>query len=380
MAGYLYTEKDSDIHEIEKEAEAAQKVGIRCELTESIPLPFAIKTAMKVENQAEFHPLKYLYALAAAFPSENSYLFEATHVERYEDGTPCKVHTERGTITAKDVILATHVPVGLDVSLQTRVAPYRSYVIAFTLRDGQPPPGLFWDTEDPYNYIRSYGDLVVVGGRDHKTGQDSDAESRFQQLEAYARGHFAVGEVRYRWSAQVYEPVDNLPYIGLDPGKAHVYIATGYAGNGMTYGTISGKLLADQILGRENDWSTVYSPARVKPLASAGEFVKENVNVGKRFVLDRINGADDTKISDVPLGEGGIVEIEGHKVAVYRAEGGAVHLLEPECTHMGCIVHWNNAEKTWDCPCHGGRYTATGQVVEGPPPTDLKPIHQPEKM
>jgi nitrite reductase/ring-hydroxylating ferredoxin subunit len=178
----------------------------------------------------------------------------------------------------------------------------------------------------------------------------------------------------------VYEPVDNLPYIGLDPGQAHIYIATGYAGNGMTYGTISGKLLADQIIRRENDWSAVYSPARVKPLASASEFVKENVNVGKRFVLDRINSADEAKISDVPLGEGGIVEIEGHKVAVYRAENGAVHLLEPECTHMGCIVHWNNAEKTWDCPCHGGRYTATGEVVEGPPPTDLKPIKQPERM
>jgi glycine/D-amino acid oxidase-like deaminating enzyme/nitrite reductase/ring-hydroxylating ferredoxin subunit len=378
--GYLYTEKDSDVHEIEREIEAAQKLGIRCELTRDVPLPLTTKAALKVENQAQFHPLKYLYALAAAFPSGNSSLFEETHVESYEDGTPCKVHTNRGVITAKEVILATHVPVGLDVSLQTRVAPYRSYVMAFTLREGQQPQGLFWDTEDPYNYIRSYENLVIVGGRDHKTGQEADAESRFRELEDYARQRFSVGDILYRWSAQVYEPVDNLPYIGLNPGKEHIYIATGYAGNGMTYGTIAGRLLADQILGRESDWSAVYDPTRVKPLASAGEFVKENVNVGKRFVLDRINGADEEKISDVPLGEGGIVEIEGHKIAVYRAENGAVHLLEPECTHMGCIVHWNNAEKTWDCPCHGGRYTATGEVVEGPPPTDLKPVKQPEKM
>jgi Rieske Fe-S protein len=268
------------------------------------------------------------------------------------------------------------------VSLQSRVAPYRSYVMAFHLRDQEVPEGLFWDTEDPYNYIRKYGDLLIVGGRDHKTGQDSDAESNYRELEAYARQHFNVRDIAYRWSAQVYESVDNAPYIGQNPGDEHIYVATGYCGNGMTYGTIAARLLADILTGHANRWSEVYDPARFKPLASAGEFIHENVNVGFHMVADRIATADVESLMDVPAGEGRIVQLEGEKVAAYRSPEGEIYLFSPECRHMGCLVQWNNAENTWDCPCHGGRYSATGEVVEGPPMANLepKPITQAHQM
>lgn len=373
VPGYLYTEFEDKTREIEKEIEAARKVSIACKQVDSVPLPFPVRSALKVENQAQFHPLKYLQALACDIPGGGSFLFENTHVEKYEDGTPCLVTTNRGTISAANVVLATHTPIGLNVSLQTRVAAYRSYVIAVHLND-QQPRGLFWDTETPYNYIRSYGEYAIIGGRDHKTGEDDTANLRYSELEAYARAHFNIRDVAYRWSAQVYEPVDNAPYIGLNPGNDHIYVATGYGGNGMTYGTIAARLIADLILERPNRWSEVYDPARFKLLASAGDFLKENIDVAKRFIGDRLAAAD--SLNEVTSGQGRILEIDGDKVAAYRDEDGTLHLLSPICTHLGCIVSWNHAENTWDCPCHGGRYSATGEVVEGPPLSNLERFQQ----
>jgi glycine/D-amino acid oxidase-like deaminating enzyme/nitrite reductase/ring-hydroxylating ferredoxin subunit len=373
VSGYLYTEFDEKVGDIEKEVAAAQKLGIHCELIHDIPLlTFPVKAALRVDNQAQFHPLKYLHALAQDIPNGGSHLFENTHVEKFEDGEPCRVITNKGTITAKNVVLATHTPIGLNMSLQTRVAPYRSYVIGVHLDSQAIPVGLFWDTEDPYNYIRSYGDLVIIGGRDHKTGQDDDTEVHYAEIETYARQRFNVRDIAYRWSGQVYEPVDNAPYIGKNPGDEHIYVATGYAGNGMTYGTIAARLLAALLMNRANRWSEVYDPARIKPLASAKEFVRENVNVGFHMVADRLGKADVDSLTEVAPGQGAIVELEGEKVAVYRDPQGAITLLSPECKHMGCLVQWNTAESTWDCPCHGGRYTATGKVIEGPPTSNLE--------
>jgi glycine/D-amino acid oxidase-like deaminating enzyme/nitrite reductase/ring-hydroxylating ferredoxin subunit len=373
VSGYLYTEFENKAREIEKEVEAAQKLGIRCTLTQDVPLPFPVKTALKVDHQAQFHPLKYIQALAKEIPNGDSYLFENSHVEKFEDGEPCRVTTDRGTITAQSVVLATHTPIGRNASLHNLVAPYRSYVMGLHLNGQEVPVGLFWDTENPYNYIRNYGDLLIVGGRDHKTGQDSDAESNYRELEDYARQRFNVRDIAYRWSAQVYESVDNAPYIGKNPGDEHIYVATGYCGNGMTYGTIAARLLADLLTDRANRWSEVYDPARFKPLASAGDFIRENVNVGFHMVADRIAAPDVESLTDVPAGEGRIVKLEGENVAAYRSAEGEIHLLSPECQHMGCLVQWNNAENTWDCPCHGGRYAATGEVVEGPPMANLEP-------
>lgn len=380
--GYLYTEDARKVGDIKQEADAAQSLGITCELTDEIPLPFTIQRALRVHNQAQFHPLKYLYALAQTIPGDGSYLFEQTHVQQFEDGTPCRILTDKGTITAQDVILATHTPIGLNLSLQTRVAPYRSYVIGAHLVNEPLPIGLFWDTENPYNYIRGYGDLLIIGGRDHKTGQDDDAEGRYAELELYAQERFKLRDIPYRWSAQVYEPADNLPYIGRNPGNEHIYVATGYGGNGMTYGTIAARLLTDILLGRENPWVDVYNPARLKPLASVGDFIRENVNVAGHFLLDRFSPPDVESLVNVPAGQGQIVEFEGQKIAAYRNADGDIYLLAPECTHMGCLVQWNNAESSWDCPCHGGRYSATGQVIEGPPTKNLemKPIGQKNYM
>jgi glycine/D-amino acid oxidase-like deaminating enzyme/nitrite reductase/ring-hydroxylating ferredoxin subunit len=382
VSGYLYTEFEDKTEEIEKEIEAAQRLGIRCEKVYGLPLPFPIQIALKVDHQAQFHPLKYLQALAKDIPNGGSFIYENTRVEKFEDGEPCRVITDKGTITARNVVLATHTPIGLNVSLQTRVAPYRTYVMAAHLDNQTVPDGLFWDTENPYNYIRSYGDLAIIGGRDHKTGEDDNTEGRYQELENYMRQHFKIGDIAYRWSGQVYEPVDNAPYIGKNPGDEHIYVATGYAGNGMTYGTIAGRLLADMLIGNVNRWAEVYDPARFKPLASAGDFIRENIDVGFRMVADKVKKPDVESLSDVPAGQGAIVELEGEKTAVYRSPEGEIHLLAPQCKHMGCIVQWNNAESTWDCPCHGGRYTATGKVIEGPPTSDLevKTINEAHQM
>lgn len=370
--GYLYTEFEDKVADIEAEIEAARTMGLKCELTGDVPLPFPVKAALKVNYQAEFHPLKYLYALAKSIPGDGSYIFENTHVEKFIEGTTgCRITCNGGAVKASKLILATHTPIGTNLPLQTRLSPYRSYVIGVHLMDMEIPVGLFWDTEDPYNYIRNHGDLLIIGGRDHKTGQEDDADGRYMELEGYTYKHFPVEDVAYRWSSQVYEPVDLIPYIGLNPGSKHIYVATGYAGNGITYGTLAARILSDIVLKESNPYIELYNPSRLKPFAAASEFLMENLNVAKHFIADRLESPEVESLKDIPAGQGKLIEINDEKVAAYRSPEGEVKLLSPECTHMGCIVQWNNAEKTWDCPCHGGRYKPTGEVIEGPPVDNL---------
>lgn len=375
VPGYLYTENPQDTPMLEKEVEAARKAGLNASFTEQIPLPISAKSALWLPDQAQFHPLKYLFRLAQDIPGDGSFLFENSCVIDINDGDPCVVKTETGSVTAQAVIIATHIPPGIHL-VDTEAAPYRSYVLAIRTRSDFPD-GLYWDTEEPYNYTRwakiDGERLLIIGGKDHKTGQHNDTTSRYRALEEHARKHFDVESVVYRWSAQVYEPADGLAYIGKSPGAQNVYFASGYSGNGMTYANIAARLMSDLVLGRENPYADLYSPARIKPLASAVDYVKENLNVAAHWIGDRMSKSDD-QIAEVRPGEGRIVEVDGRQIAAYRATDGALHTLSPVCTHMGCIVAWNDAESTWDCPCHGGRYKATGERIEGPPKRDLERV------
>ena len=367
--GYRYTENHEQIDIIEEDFEHAKKLGIDARLLDRIPLPFKVKRAMVFPNQAQFHPVKHLIGLAQYVDGNGSYVFHKSPVREYEDNEPCKLTLDDGTVTATDLILATHTPMGIWTTLQTRLVPYHSYVMAVRL-NGPAPLGLFWDTADPYHYIRRFsaddGDVLIVGGADNKTGQLRETESRFEALENYIREHFEIEEIQYHWSDQFFEPADGLPYIGKGPGAGHIYVATGYSGTGMTYGTAAAMLISDLILGRENSWTETFRPSRIKPIASAKHFLEEVGATVQGLIGERLKLAP-KDIEDIPNQQGKVVSVDGKRVALYRDERGEMHALSPVCTHMGCMVEWNNAEKHWDCKCHGSLFKPDdGEPFSGP--------------
>jgi glycine/D-amino acid oxidase-like deaminating enzyme/nitrite reductase/ring-hydroxylating ferredoxin subunit len=364
LPGFYYSETKEGASGVEEEAEAARKIGLAARLVKEVPLPFSVARAFRLDDQAEFHPRRYLLPLAAALPGAGSHVFEDTRVTDVEDGDPCRVVTESGTVSARAVFTATHVPL-TRVAVQTKVAHYRSYVLAARL-EGAPPDGLFWDNEDPYHYVRGAEGLLVFGGEDHKVGQEEDTVSRYQSVLAWGRERFPLRSIEYRWSAQVAEPVDGLPYIGRAGGSRHVYMATGYSGTGLTFGTLAAMIVSDAILGRANEVAALYDAGRVKPLASAREYVSENVDFPARFVADRLKGAEVPGLEALEPGQGALTEVDGKRVAAYRAPDGQLTLLSATCTHLGCIVQFNEAERSWDCPCHGSRFDTAGEVVDGP--------------
>lgn len=378
VLGYNYTESEKDFGMLEGELKAAQRLGVPVALASGTPLPVPARAALVFENEGRFHIMKYLYGLAGAITAAQGRIFEQTRIESVQDGSPARLKTAGGaTITAREVILATHSPLGLRLSIHTRVAPYRSYVIAARLAE-PVPEGIYWDCDEPYHYIRRFSDedptVALIGGEDHKTGHKENTLECFDKLEAWSRQRFNIQAIERRWSAQLFTPVDDLPYIGLDALSSHVYVATGFAGVGMTFGTAAAMILTDLITGHHSPAAQVFSPSRLNPVASAAKFVSTNLDVAKHFVIDWLAPGPKEALAQVPAGQGRVIEMDGRKVAVYREESGQVHALSPVCPHAKCIVSWNNAEQSWDCPCHGSRFRATGEVIEGPATTSLEPI------
>ena len=376
VPAYLYTESEDEIARLREEVDAAREVGMPAVFVREVPLPFATAGAVRFDDQARFHPLAYLGGLAAKVVEGGGRIHEETRVLGVDGGGPLQVATERGTVTAETVLFATHTPAGFSL-LHAELEPLRSYVLGARLRGQEPPDGLFFDTADPYNYTRRQpdegGDLLLVGGRDHKTGH-GDPDESYRALEDYVRRRWSVESIDYRWSAQFYEPPDGLPLIGKALASPRVFVATGYSGTGMIFGTVGGMLLSDFALEREREWADVYRASRVKPLAGGPQIAKLNVEVGRDFVKDRLTTHRIEDVSQVPVGEGQVVRLGGEKVAVYREELGRVHAVSPVCTHAGCLVHWNPAEKSWDCPCHGSRFSPDGEVLEGPAVKGLEPV------
>ncbi len=368
VPGYLYTEKRKYVAELKSEAAAAREAGLDARWSEDVPLPFETRGAVVFANQAQFHPGEYLAALASLVVASGGKIYERTLATDVKEGAPCVVVTESGLVRAQSVFMATNVPIAGFTQIHTMAAPYRTYAMAFEA-SGEHPDGLFWDTADPYHYTRwqetDAGTFLIVGGEDHRVGEKDDTEGAFARVLSYAREYFPVKKPRYRWSGQVIEPHGGLPLIG---GSDNIYISTGYAGQGMTFGTVGAMLVADLITGVENRWKDVFSHTRVRPHMTAREFLSENLNFPAHLIADRLtrHNVEGKSDVDVEAGEAKIVSIDGKKVAVYRDDSGELHSVSPVCTHMKCDVAWNDAERTWDCPCHGSRFTPDGDVLNGP--------------
>ncbi|MDQ3933128.1 MAG: FAD-dependent oxidoreductase [Actinomycetota bacterium] len=375
---YAYTEQDSEVKQIEKEVEAAQEAGLPAGYTETTDLPWPVKAAVCFDGQAQFHPRRYCLALARVIDGDGSHVFEHTRALDVEEGSPCIVETERHDVRAAFVVLATHLPFLDRGAFFAKCHPEREYVLGVSL-DQPVPKGMYISVEQPTRSIRQHpfdgGELLILSGDSHKTGQDDDTERHYAALDAFARERFAVRSVDYRWSTQDHMPIDQLPYVGrLRRGSDRLFVATGFRKWGMTNGTAAGIVIRDQILGRENPWTDLFDPNRVKPLASAKAFVKENVNVARRFVGDRVAASTDVPLEELAPGEGQVVSLDGEQVAVARDSEGTLHAVSPRCTHLGCIVQWNQAESSWDCPCHGSRFTRDGAVIDGPAVESLRVI------
>lgn len=372
----LFTEDDANRPYIEKQIEAAEKVGLI--LSKEIPIPLKITYGFQVPGQAQFNPFQYVNSFAKKIVSPNCSIYENTRVTKIEEGKVCRLETTSGVVTAENVVMATHTPLGIYM-VQTSLQAYREYAIAVKLNGEYPPAGIFWDLQEKEHYsMRTYntekGQVLMVLGEAQMVGKKENNEECFSRLEKFLRERFFVQSVEYRWSAQQFKSADGLPYIGLSSGNEKIYIATGFSADGLTYGTLAGKIISDQITGIENKWSETYDASRMTPVASAKRFLKENLHVAGELIKDYIFKAEEKDFADVTPGGGKIVEIKDQKCAVSRDENGALNVVSAVCTHLGCIVHWNEVEKTWDCPCHGSRFTRSGEVIEGPAIAPLKRV------
>jgi glycine/D-amino acid oxidase-like deaminating enzyme/nitrite reductase/ring-hydroxylating ferredoxin subunit len=381
--GYLVPGTSSKDGELEKELEVCQALGLHVEWLEAAPPPFGRGPALRFPDQARLHPLRYLAGLSRAIRSRGGSIVRARAEGLGGDENEVLVRTEQGpTIRAKTLVVATHAPVHQSLGVHLKQAPYRTYVVAFRVEKGSGPPGLYWDTDDPYHYVRTVegaegtGDSVIVGGEDHKPGQDDHAEERFSRLESWARDRIPrLLETRARWSGQVLEPADGLAFIGRSSGSPNVYLATGFSGNGITYGAIAGRLLSDLIVKGGSEWSDLYDPSRLK-LKAAGSYLKEGIAAAAHYG-ELATGGEVSGVDEIPLGEGAVIRRGLTKSAAYRDDSGMVHEVSALCTHLGCVVHWNTVEKSWDCPCHGSRFAPDGTVLNGPAREALVPSPDP---
>jgi len=395
LDGYLFLPPGDTSDLLERELAAAHRAGLTgVEGLARAPLTsFDTGPCLRFPAQGQFHPLKYLAGLAQAIQSAGGRIYTGTHVQEIEGGLPARVKTAAGpVVTANAVVVATNTPINDRVAIHTKQAPYRTYVIGASVPRGSVAKGLYWDTLDPYHYVRLQNgpqteaaganplvtdtEVLIVGGEDHKTGQADDQPERYARLEDWARGRFPMmGAVEFRWSGQVMETVDGLAFIGPNPGdEPGVFIVTGDSGMGMTHGTIAGMLLTDLIQGRNNSWAPLYDPSRMT-LRAAGEFAKENLNVARQYG-DWLMGGEVGSADEVQRNSGAVVRRGLSLIAVYRDAQGVVHECTAVCPHLGCIVAWNDAEKTWDCPCHGSRFDRLGQVLNGPANVNLAAVDE----
>lgn len=375
--GYLFAQNETEAEELEKLKAGAEKAGIVADWSPQIPLPFDFIKACRVGFQAQLHIGNYLTGLAGAFEAAGGVILQHCTATAVQEDNGVTVTTSLGDIKGRNLVYATHIPPGINI-LHFRCAPYRSYVAAFRLNSGKYPEGLVYDMKDPYNYFRTEEidgtKYLIAGGFDHKTGHEDNTEMVFTRLEAFLRQHFDIASIDYKWSSQYYVPVDGLPYIGLLPGHDHIYTGTGYNGNGLVFGTVAAQMISDAILGIENPYASILSPGRVKPVAGFVEFVKENADVVSQFIGKRFSYEKISVLSELAKGEAVLAEWESKKVALYKDEQGKVFAMDPVCPHAGCIVAWNSAEKSWDCPCHGGRYAPNGALLTGPATKNLTPL------
>ena len=383
VPGYLHASLNGAGDEAEAlraEAALAQEMGFAACYVEDVPLFGGV--GVRFANQARFHPLQYQAGLLAAIPGEGCHVFERTEAAQFPDDAD-EILANGHTLKCDFIVIATDVPLMGKASLlsatllQSKIVPHSSYVIGARLPRGSAPDGLFWDTSDPYFFTRidplPDADYVIFGGADHKTGQEADPASRFRLLESKLKEFLPAARIEDRWSGQVIESIDGLPYLGRTTERQ--FIATGFSGNGLTFGTLGAMMACDAVLGRPNPWQDLFDVRR-KELRSAWDYLRENADYPYYMLKDRIARSEVQSLQDVKPGEGKLLKLDGKRAAVYRDAQGNVTKLSPVCTHMGCLVNWNEAEATWDCPCHGSRFRPTGEVLAGPAETPLSPINE----
>jgi glycine/D-amino acid oxidase-like deaminating enzyme/nitrite reductase/ring-hydroxylating ferredoxin subunit len=385
VPGYVHEPRDPSrrSEEVDFKSEAALAVDLGFDAGFEKDVPLMGGPGVRYEDQARFHPRLYLAGLARAIESHGGHIYEHTEASEFCD-EPRRVEANGHRISCHDIVIATHTPLmGLSrmpsaTLFQTKLALYSSYVIAGRVPRGRVPDALFADTGDPYDYMRverhrDY-DLVIFGGEDHKTGQADDTNACFDALKARLESLLPGIEVTHRWSGQVIESPDGLPYLGRNTD--HQYVATGFAGNGMTFGTLGAMIATDGILGRANPWAELFDVGRKKIRGGAWDYIVENKDYPYYLVRDRFAGAEGRTLRSVKRGEGQILDLHGSRVAAYRDENGKTIVRSAICTHLGCEVAWNTAERTWDCPCHGSRFKPTGEVLAGPAESPLTKIER----
>lgn len=377
LPGYLMSE---DVDELTAEMKASRQSGLVDVHLDEIKFQRTNQTqkCLQFPAQAQFHVMKYLNGLAQAVIKKGGKIFTETLVVDVSESEKVCVKTKDYEVKCSAAVIATNTPFIDRFAMHTKQAAYRSYVLGLAVAPGQVTKALYWDTKEPYHYVRLVDnvdgkDLLLVGGEDHKTGQANDAALRFRHLKDWAQVTFGVdGQEVFTWSGQVMEPIDGLAFIGRNPGSENIYIVTGDSGHGLTHGTIAGMLISDLIVGKTNNWMDLYNPSR-KNIRALGQFLKESCNVAMQFAQHFQKGDVDSA-DDIKSGSGAIVKKGLKKLAVYKDEQGRVNTCSALCPHLGCVVAWNGSEKTWDCPCHGSRFTATGKVLNGPATQDLEKI------
>ena len=375
---FAYTTDAEAAQRLQAEAESAAGLGLPASFVTQIDLPFDVAGAVRFENQAYFDAARYCQGLAAEIVRLGGELYEHSRV--VEVGwmhNPVAVRTETATVQADNVVVATLLPIVDIGGFFAKSRPKRSYAIAVRLT-GAAPQGMTISVDSPTRSTRPWPaggpNGFIVAGDTHETGHEEDTEKHYAALEQWAREMFDVESVDYRWSAQDYSTLDDLPYVGRSPRTTNCYVATGFHKWGLSNGSAAAVMLNDVIAGRDNQWLEAFDSTRIHDASAAAKFVKDNVHVGQRLVGDRIARLRADDIADLEPGNGRIVRADGGAVAAYREPSGTVRAVDATCTHMGCTVQWNAGEKSWDCPCHGSRFDTDGAVLDGPAVTPLEAV------
>jgi glycine/D-amino acid oxidase-like deaminating enzyme/nitrite reductase/ring-hydroxylating ferredoxin subunit len=375
-AAYVYSRSGEQLEEIEKEVEVARRLGLPAALVRECSLPFPVAGAIRFDDQAQFNPCKYLLGLAKAVVERGGQVVEGTRAHSVEHGAPCRVTTDHGTITARDVIEATHMPLGREGLLFAKAYPYAHPMVAARIEPARAPDGMFISCDRPTHSVRTarWDDetyLVAVGGA-YKPGDPDQASEMLKDLQRFVRDEFGVQAIDYHWTNEDYEPMDGMPFIGhASSGAEHLLVATGFNAWGITTGTAAGMILSDLILGRPNPWARVFDATRIKPVAAAPSFIRENVSTGMHLVGGYVSSRPGA-ISELAPGEAAVLKLEGERLAVFKDRQGNVTAVSAICTHLGCVVGWNPIDRTWDCSCHGSRFAVDWTVIHGPATAGLE--------
>jgi glycine/D-amino acid oxidase-like deaminating enzyme/nitrite reductase/ring-hydroxylating ferredoxin subunit len=376
---YTYVRPSDERGDVRNEVEAARRLDLPVSYVDETDLPYEVGGAVRFDDQAHFDPRKYLLELADGVADGDSAVFEQTTVQNVEGGDPCRISTDRGDLMADSVVVASHFPVEDDALYFARMSPKRSYVLAVSV-DGETPDGMYYHPREPYVSVRPHSEesVLLVGGQNHRTGHGGSTQKRYEKLEAQTRERFQVEAIEYRWSTQDFVTIDRVPFVGpVTPGVDDVYVATGFGGWGMTNGTAAATAVSDAILGTEPDWAAVFHPTRFEFGAARSELLLHNSAAMGHLFEGYLENRPSLDTSELGPGEAAVFDDRTDPIAVYRDEDSRFHAVSAVCSHMGCVVEWNDGERSWDCPCHGSRFDLDGTVLDTPAVAGLDTVDLP---